>query len=184
MSHSRELATAMAIVRQNCYEVAFVAGTTDIGLDNDLLQLHSRKVVLEGYYYSQINNPNKGLGVIHHGTVCNCTSWYCGGHVASRRESTLNCVTILFTLPGASFESQNNLCKTEFFWDRGYGGIEGEVNSQNKNKQKTLNQLYRKFRNISSPYSIWRDCMLVQIKACFGHRRKMSHCVSFLVRHA
>ncbi len=24
----------------------------------------------------------------------------------------------------------------------------------------------------------------VQLKACFHHRRKMSHCVSFLVRHA
>jgi hypothetical protein len=67
MSHNRELAGAMALVRRICAEVAFVPGTTDIGLDDDLLRLRSRKVVLEGY--SQINNPNKGLGVIHHGAV-------------------------------------------------------------------------------------------------------------------
>jgi hypothetical protein len=93
MSHNRELATAMALVCRICAEVAFTPGTTDIGLDDDLLRLSSRKVVLEGY--SQIINPNKGLGVIRHGAVSNCTSLYCGGHVASRNESTLDCVKIL-----------------------------------------------------------------------------------------
>jgi hypothetical protein len=108
MSHNRELATAMALVRRICAEVAFIPGTTDIGLDDDLLRLRSRKVVLEGY--SQINNPNKGLGVIHHGAVSNCTSLYCGGHVASRNESTLDCVKILLlSLSGASIESQIRL---------------------------------------------------------------------------
>ncbi|KAI2505089.1 hypothetical protein MHU86_9365 [Fragilaria crotonensis] len=128
MSHNRELATAMAIVRRTCAELAFIPGTTDIGLDDDLLRLRSRKVVLEGY--SQTNNPNKGLGVIHHGAVSNCTSLYCGGHVASRKESTIDCVKILLlALSGASIESQISLNRTKFFWDRGYGGVEGEVNS-------------------------------------------------------
>jgi len=116
MSHNRELATAMALVCRICAEVAFIPGTTDIGLDDDLLRLRSRKVVLEGY--SQINNPNKGLGVIHHGAVSNCTSLYCGGHVASRNESTLDCVKILLlSLSGASIESKICLSRTKFFWD-------------------------------------------------------------------
>ncbi|KAI2505553.1 hypothetical protein MHU86_8889 [Fragilaria crotonensis] len=128
MSHNRELATAMALVRRICAEVAFIPGTTDIGLDDDLLRLRSRRVVLEGY--SHTNNPNKGLGVVHHGAVSNCTSLYCGGHVASRNESTLDCVKILLlSLSGASIESQIRLNRTNFFWDRGYGGIEGDVNS-------------------------------------------------------
>ena len=128
MTHNRELATAMALVRQICAEMAFIPGTTDIGLDDDLLRLRSRKVVLEGF--SQINNPNKGLGVIHHGAVSNCTSLYCGGHVASRNESTIDCVKILLlSLSGHSIESQIRLNRTTFFWDRGYGGIEGAVNT-------------------------------------------------------
>ena len=128
MTHNRDLATAMALVRRICSELAFIPGTTDVGLDDDLLRLRSRKVVLEGY--SQINNPNKGLGVIHHGAVSNCTSLYCGGHVASRNESTIDCVKILLlSLSGASIESQIRLNRTKFFWDRGYGGIEGAVNS-------------------------------------------------------
>ena len=128
MSHNTEMAHAMEILRRSCAEIAFIPGTTDIGLDDDLLRLQSRRVVLEGY--SQINNPNKGLGVIHHGAVSNCTSLYCGGHVASRRESTIDCVKILLlALSGASIESQISLNRTKFFWDRGYGGVEGEVNS-------------------------------------------------------
>ena len=39
MSHNRELAFAMAIVRRTCAELAFILGTTDIGLDDDLLQI-------------------------------------------------------------------------------------------------------------------------------------------------
>jgi hypothetical protein len=83
-------------------------GTTDIGLDDDFLRLRSRKVVFEGY--SQIKNPNKGLGVIHHGAVSNCTPFYCGGLVASAcNESTLDCVKILLlALSGASVESQTS----------------------------------------------------------------------------
>ena len=128
MSHNTHMATAMMILRRSCSEIGFISGVTDIGLDDDLLRLRSRKVVLEGY--SQINNPNKGLGVIHHGAVSNCTSLYCGGHVASRKESTLDCVKILLlALSGASIESQISLNRTKFFWDRGYGGIEGEVNA-------------------------------------------------------
>jgi hypothetical protein len=88
MSHNRELATAMAILQRTCAKVAFICGTTDIGLDNEMLCLRSRNVVLEAYL--QINNPNKGMGVIHHGDVSNCTYLYCGGHVSSRKESTID----------------------------------------------------------------------------------------------
>jgi hypothetical protein len=80
MNHNWELATAMAlVVCRICLEVAFVPdGTTDIGLDDDLLRLHSRKVVLEDF--SPINkNPNNVLGIIHHVAVSNSTSLYCGG---------------------------------------------------------------------------------------------------------
>ncbi len=83
---------------------------------------------MEGYY--QTNNPNKGLGVIHHGAVSNCTSLYCGCHVASRKESTIDCVKILLlALSGASIESQISLNRTKIFWDRGCGGVEGEENT-------------------------------------------------------
>lgn len=90
MSHNTHMATATMIIRRSCSDIGFISGVTDIGLDDDLLRLCSRKVVLEGY--SQINNPNKGLGVIHHGAVSNCTPLYCGGHFASRKESTLDCI--------------------------------------------------------------------------------------------
>ena len=72
MTHNRELATAMALVHRISADLTFIPGTTDIGLDDDLLRFRSRKVVLEGF--SHINNPNKGMGVIHHGAVSNCTS--------------------------------------------------------------------------------------------------------------
>jgi hypothetical protein len=128
MSHNRELATAMALVCQTCAKVAFILpGTTDIGLDDDLLCLRSRKVALKGN--SQSNNPSVGWGVIDNGAVLNCTSFYCGGHVASCNESTLDCVKILLlSLSGASIESQIGLNRTKFFWDRGYGGIESDDN--------------------------------------------------------
>ena len=113
MAHNTDMATAFSIVCRSCAENAFVPGTTDIGLDNDLLQLCSRRVVLEGF--SQINNPNKGLGVIHHGAVSNCTSLYCGAHVASRKESTNDCVKILLLAwSGDSSESQISLIRTKF----------------------------------------------------------------------
>jgi hypothetical protein len=119
MTHNTDMATAMSIVCISCAEIAFACGTIEIGLDDDLLRLRSRRVVLEGY--SQINNPNKGLGVIHHCAVSNCTSLYCGGHVASRKESTIDCVEIiLLALSGAVIESQISLNRTKF--------VEGEVN--------------------------------------------------------
>ena len=84
--------------------------------------------MLEGY--SHTNNPNNGLGVIHHGAVSNCTALYCGGHIASRKETTIECVKIvLMSLSGALIESQIKLNGTTFFWDHGYDGVEGEVNS-------------------------------------------------------
>jgi hypothetical protein len=82
------------------------------------------------YGFSQINNPCKGLGVIHHGAVSVVTGLYIGGHVAARGESTLDCVKILQrSMTGVSSESQIRLDNNTFFWDQGYyGGVNGEVN--------------------------------------------------------
>ena len=100
------IGNCMAILQRTCAKVAFICGTTDIGLDNEMLCLRSRNVVLEAYL--QINNPNKGMGVIRHSDVSNCTSLYCGGHVSSRKESTIDCVKILLlALSGALIESPN-----------------------------------------------------------------------------
>ncbi|KAI2509385.1 hypothetical protein MHU86_5018 [Fragilaria crotonensis] len=127
MQHDREMAAAMEVVRRTGAEIAFVAGVTQVGLDDDLLRMRSKMVVNHGF--SQINNPCKGLGVIHHGAVSVTTGLYIGGHVAARGESTLDCVKILQrSMTGRSSESQIRLDGNTFFWDRGYGGIDWEVN--------------------------------------------------------
>ncbi|KAI2512812.1 hypothetical protein MHU86_1600 [Fragilaria crotonensis] len=127
MQHDREMAAAMEIVRSTGSELAFVAGVTQVGLDDDLLRMRSKRVINHGF--SQINNPCKGLGVIHHGAVSVVTGLYIGGHVAARGESTLDCVKILQrSMTGVSSESQIRLDGNTFFWDRGYGGVNGEVN--------------------------------------------------------
>ena len=57
------------------------------------------------------------------------TYCYCGGHVASRKGSTIDCVKILLrSLSGASVESLISLRQSKFYWDRGYGGTNGDVN--------------------------------------------------------
>jgi hypothetical protein len=128
MTHNSHVASGMEHVRKICSHLAFIPGTSNIGLDDDLLRLRSNRVVAEGY--SQINNPNKGLGVIHHGAVSNTTSLYLAGHVASRAESTIDCVKIIMrSLSGASVESHIRFPGNSFYWDRGYGGTDGEVNT-------------------------------------------------------
>jgi hypothetical protein len=55
---------------------------------------------------------------------------YAAGHVASRAESTGDCVRILFRcLSGASVESHIRFAFNTFNYDRGYGGTDGEVNN-------------------------------------------------------
>lgn len=128
MTHNSQVASGMEQVRKICSHLAFIPGVSNIGLDDDLLRLRSHRVVEEGY--SQINNPNKGLGVIHHGAVSNTTSLYLAGHVASRAEATIDCVKIIMrSLSGASVESHIRFPNNSFFWDRGYGGTDGEVNT-------------------------------------------------------
>jgi hypothetical protein len=64
---------ASLLLRLGAADRAFwICGTTDIVLNNDLLQLCSRSIVLKEY--SQINNTIKGLVVIYHHAVFNCTS--------------------------------------------------------------------------------------------------------------
>ena len=82
MQHDREIAAAMEVVRRTDAEIAFVSGVTQVGLGDDLLRMRLKMVVNHGF--SQINNPSKGLGVIHHGAVSVTTGSYIGGHVAAR----------------------------------------------------------------------------------------------------
>ncbi len=50
--------------------------------------------------------------------------------MASGNESTIDCVKILLlSLSGASIESQICLNRTKFFCVRGYGDVEGAVNT-------------------------------------------------------
>ena len=101
---------------------------SQIALDDDLLRMRSKRVIDHGY--SQINNPCKGLGVMHHAAVSVVTGLYIGGHVAARGELTLDCVNILQrSMAGVPSESQIRLHGNTFFWDRGYGGTDREVNN-------------------------------------------------------
>ena len=128
MQHDREMAAAMEVVRRTGAEISFVSGFTQVGLDDNLLRMRSKMVVNHGFW--QIDNPCKGLKVIHHGAVVSVTTGlYIGGHVAARGESTLDCVKILQrSMTGRSSESQIRLDGNTFYWDRGYGGVDGEVN--------------------------------------------------------
>ncbi len=115
-SHDREMAAAMDIVRTTGAELAFVSGVShQIALDDDLLRMQSKGVIEHGF--SQINNPCKGLEVIHHAAVSVVTGLYIGGHVAVRGESTLDCVKILLqrSMAGVSSESQIKLSGNTFF---------------------------------------------------------------------
>ena len=120
MAHNRDVAGAIELVQTICSQLAYIPGVTSVSLDDDLLQLQSLKVIDAGY--SQIKNPTKGLGVIHHGVVSITTSLYCAGHVAACKESTIDCIkTLQQSLLGASVESQTSLQEVflglRLWWD-------------------------------------------------------------------
>jgi hypothetical protein len=125
LKHDRDLAGAMQLARTICAAISYVQKVSVLSMDDDLLRLRSRLV--ESFGFAQINNPNKGLGTVHHGIVSICTGLFCCGHVGSRGESVLECVQILLlALSGSSILSQAKIeCILAF--DRGYGGTEGEV---------------------------------------------------------
>ena len=151
MQHDREMAAAMDIVRTTGAELAFVSGVSQIALDDDLLRMRSKRVIDHGY--SQINNPCKGLGVMHHAAVSVVTGLYIGGHVAARGESTLDCVKILQrSMAGVSSESQIRLHGNTFFWDRGYGGTDGEVNNWSISVGATLLGTAKRMRSFPFTY--------------------------------
>ena len=126
-SPNKKMARVMETFRTNMATIGFVDGLTVLGLDDDLLRLRSKKVSESGY--SQINNPHKGFGVIHHGAVSGGTGLYVAGHVQQRNETTVDCVTIIQkALSGASVEKNILLRGNHCFWDRGYGGPDGVVN--------------------------------------------------------
>jgi hypothetical protein len=126
MEHDRHLAGVLEHVRRTSANIGFVPRVTIPSIDDDLLRLRSTKVSLFGLQHT--NNPKKGLGVVHHGIVSICTGLCLGGHIASRGESTKDCIQILLqSLSGASVDSRTvvrNLCA----WDRGYGGAGGAIN--------------------------------------------------------
>jgi hypothetical protein len=126
MVHDPNLANALDTVRKICVKVGFVPSVSVSSIDNDLLCLRSQLVHHFGLQHT--NNPAKGLGVIHHGVVSICTGLYLGGHIASRCESTKDCIQILLqSLSGAPVDARTevrNLCA----WDRGYGGPGGAIN--------------------------------------------------------
>ena len=168
-AHDRDIASAMDVVRRTCAEIAFVSGVTRVGLDDDLLRMRSKRAVAAGFQHT--NNPAKGLGVIHHGAVSCVTGLYLGGHVASKGESTLDCVKIVQrSLCGASVESQINLNGNLFLWDRGYGGTDGEVNQWSMKAEANL--LGTSKRMTSFPFTFDQipgpNRQLIQMKGSFA----------------
>jgi hypothetical protein len=125
--NNKIIGDVLEIMRHRYSEIAFFDRHTRITIDDDLLRMRSRKVTEEGY--SQINNPVKGLGVIHHGAVSVGTGIYLGGHIPKRGQSTLDCVKILMRgLCRASLDSDVKFAHgTIVQFDRGYGGPGGVV---------------------------------------------------------
>jgi hypothetical protein len=94
MEHDRNLAGVLERVRRTSCDIGVVPRITIPSINDDLLRLRSTKISLFGLQHT--NNPKKGLvGVVHHGIVSICTGLYLGGHIASRGESTKDCVQIL-----------------------------------------------------------------------------------------
>ena len=97
-----------------------------IALDDDLWRHRSKSVVADGA--TQINNPKKGMGVVHHAAVSVTTGIYCGGYVQHRGDTTMLCVTnVQQILCSAISTNEMHLNGTIFFMDRGYGGTDGEI---------------------------------------------------------
>jgi hypothetical protein len=120
----------MAIVvegfRKFCSSIAYIQNVSWACLDDDLLRKRSRSVAKVGY--AQVNNPAKGMGVVHHAMVDVVTCLYMGGIIPSCGESTFDCVKIIQTvLCGVSIFAKIVLKGILFFWDRGYGGTEGKI---------------------------------------------------------
>lgn len=61
-SINAEMQGIYAAFRNSFAEVAFLPGTTWVGLDDDLLRMRSRKVAESGY--NHIHNPCKGMGIV------------------------------------------------------------------------------------------------------------------------
>jgi Transposase IS4 len=126
-SPNKDLDDAMSTFRLATAKIAFIRGVSMAVIDDDLLRLRSRLIAMFGF--TQINNPAKGLGIIHHGVVSVVTSLFLCGHLQRRNESTSDAVTALQqTLSGASVERLINLVGNHFLWDRGYGGPDGVIN--------------------------------------------------------
>jgi hypothetical protein len=97
-----------------------------IALDDDLWRHRSKKIIEDGVM--QINNPAKGMGIVHHASVSVCTGLYCGGYVQQRDDTTEQCVTnVQKILCQAICDTKIELNGTIFFMDRGYGGTDGEI---------------------------------------------------------
>jgi hypothetical protein len=79
--------------RKHCAGLAFVNGVSAVGLDDDHLRKRSKEVAKCGY--TQMNNPKKGQGVVHHAIVVLTTGLFAGGQVPHGGESIFESVSIL-----------------------------------------------------------------------------------------
>jgi hypothetical protein len=126
---NKDLEKVINHFRNACTEIANVPGKSKVGIDDDMIRIRSRSVAKDGF--SHINNPAKGMGMVHHGIVSVSSRLYIGGQFQMRGQTTLDCMTMLQrSLSGAGCDSQIDLEETLFFWDRGYGGPDGIVNQE------------------------------------------------------
>jgi hypothetical protein len=124
---SRDLHRAVQHFRTSFSQIGFVPSVTWLTVDDDLLRLRSRRVGEAGF--CQINNPAKGMGIVHHGAVSVVTRLYLAGHVQQRGQSTSDCVTMIQqALTNASCDNLIEFDGELIFSDRGYGGPDGGIN--------------------------------------------------------
>jgi hypothetical protein len=121
-----KMAKVVEAFQKFCSSIAYIRHVTWACFDDDLMRKRSRSVAKFGY--SQVNNPAKGMGVIHHAMVDVVTCLYMGGIVPSCGESMFDCVKIIqAVLCGVSIFAKIVLKSILFFWDQGYGGTEGKI---------------------------------------------------------
>jgi hypothetical protein len=114
--------------RNFCSSLAFIKNLSWVCFDDDLMRHRSRSI--PNFGYAQINNPAKGMGVIHHAAVGVLTCLYLGGHIPNFGETTYECVKLIqMALVGIVTIGNLILKGILFFWDRGYGGTKGKVNT-------------------------------------------------------
>lgn len=128
-SRNRDFERVVNNFRNSCAAIACIPGKSVSGVDDDLIRGRSKNVAEAGY--SHINNPAKGMGMLHHGMVSVPTRLFQGGQFQLRGQTTLDCMTMLQrSKSGAGCDNQIDLEESLMLWDRGYGGPDGIVNQE------------------------------------------------------